>query len=445
VKVTDSSHRSFNKKFSLNVIENEAPTSLILAGDSVVAENSDGVIIGNFTLSDPDASDSHSFVLSGSDAALFEISGQQLKLKEGVSADFEDQPSYSVTVTATDSGYLSITEDFVIAVADANDAAVMSVVDQGMAEGDAAVSGTVSHTDSDANNGDNVFQVIASGTASTKGYGSYSLSSEGSWTYTLNNEHSVIDGLRANQSTTDSIKVMAEDGTMTIMLSASDVEGDGLTFSAISYEEGIDTLIVNNDLDQLTIQLIESWFGTDSIMVIVSDGFLNDSEVFELTVTPVNDPPVFISTPIEEATEDIIFSYTVEAEDYDGDSLTFTATVLPGWLTINGTATISGTPTNDDVGSHNVVLTVSDGIVSLTQAFLITVENVNDAPVLHELDADTTDEDTPLTITLSASDVDDTGLIFSTSITSEIHFQRNLFAVEKSIHLLPILTSRANS
>jgi hypothetical protein len=95
-------------------------------------------------------------------------------------------------------------------------------------------------------------------------------------------------------------------------------------------------------------------------------------------------------------------------------------TVLFIWLTINdGTATISGTPTNDNVGSHNVVLTVADGIVSLNQAFLIMVENVNDAPVLDELDADTTDEDTPLTITLSASDVDDTELIFSAESDNE--------------------------
>ena len=52
-----------------------------------------------------------------------------------------------------------------------------------------------------------------------------------------------------------------------------------------------------------------------------------------------------------------------------------------GTVTVYETSTVlSGTPTNDDVGTHSVNLTVSDGNLTDTQNFTITVVNVNDAP-----------------------------------------------------------------
>gem|GEM_PF-3345403 len=46
---------------------------------------------------------------------------------------------------------------------------------------------------------------------------------------------------------------------------------------------------------------------------------------------------------------------------------------------------LSGTPTNDDVGTHDVNLTVSDGNLTATQNFTITVANVNDAPTISDI------------------------------------------------------------
>ncbi|SIR14322.1 T9SS type B sorting domain-containing protein [Maribacter ulvicola] len=45
-------------------------------------------------------------------------------------------------------------------------------------------------------------------------------------------------------------------------------------------------------------------------------------------------------------------------------------------------AVLSGTPTNDDVGDHNVCLSATDGITTVDQCFTITVTNVNDAPTI---------------------------------------------------------------
>lgn len=75
------------------------------------------------------------------------------------------------------------------------------------------------------------------------------------------------------------------------------------------------------------------------------------------------------------------YTYEIIADDDDlayGDALTLTAPTLPGWLTLedhgDGTATLSGTPANADVGDHAVVLRVTDRAGAFTeQAFNITV------------------------------------------------------------------------
>ena len=59
--------------------------------------------------------------------------------------------------------------------------------------------------------------------------------------------------------------------------------------------------------------------------------------------------------------------------------------MLPAWLTLtptgNGTAVLTGTPTNADVGQHAVMLQVRDTAgLTATQSFTLAVANVNDAP-----------------------------------------------------------------
>lgn len=65
-------------------------------------------------------------------------------------------------------------------------------------------------------------------------------------------------------------------------------------------------------------------------------------------------------------------SYTFEptASDPDGDALTFSATNLPAWATLNAaTGRISGTPTAADVSNFTgITITVSDGRTSASLA-----------------------------------------------------------------------------
>jgi len=127
--------------------------------------------------------------------------------------------------------------------------------------------------------------------------------------------------------------------------------------------------------------------GDESIIVDISavaggSAVENGVQQQTLTITDTNSEPVIGSTPVTSVNEDSLYSYTFAATDVDtGDTLTLSATQLPGWLSFNSTTgVLSGTPTNTEVGTHNVTLRVNDGTVDVDQAFVITVVNTNDAP-----------------------------------------------------------------
>ena len=73
--------------------------------------------------------------------------------------------------------------------------------------------------------------------------------------------------------------------------------------------------------------------------------------------------------------------------------LSFSATGLPssGNLAITTAGVISGTPLNADVGAHTIVVTATDDDstpASVTDTYILTVTNTNDAPTVASAIAD---------------------------------------------------------
>jgi hypothetical protein len=103
-----------------------------------------------------------------------------------------------------------------------------------------------------------------------------------------------------------------------------------------------------------------------------------------------NTPPRFISTPVTEVDQHQFYYYHVETASVAPahfDVHTITPITLPSWLTLidkgDGTATLSGTPSNEQLvnKSHDVVIRVTDSLGAIAdQSFSIWVNNVNDAP-----------------------------------------------------------------
>ena len=118
VTATDKGGNSISQQFTIVVGDmNEAQTALSVDPSSV-DENAVGAVIGALTVADPDAGDSQTFAVSDS---RFEIVNGQLKLKDGVSMDFETEPSIELTVTATDKGGHAISQQIVIDIGDVNE------------------------------------------------------------------------------------------------------------------------------------------------------------------------------------------------------------------------------------------------------------------------------------------------------------------------------------
>lgn len=87
-----------------------------------------------------------------------------------------------------------------------------------------------------------------------------------------------------------------------------------------------------------------------------------------------NQPPVIGSTPGTTAKVGMVYTYAIIATDPDEDTLTYTLSVKPDGMTINeSTGVVSWTPTEAQVGENLVIIEVSDGKVSVSQNFTITV------------------------------------------------------------------------
>ena len=169
------------------------------------------------------------------------------------------------------------------------------------------------------------------------------------------------------------------------------------------------------------------------VVVMASDGTQQDTQALAINVTDVNEAPV-VALPLvdQNATQGTAFSYTFAAGSYtdpDGDSLQLLATTvpniapntaLPAWLSLNAaTHTLSGTPGQADVGSVVLRVTAVDpDDLAASDEFMLTVANVNDAPVITShgggsTAAVTVDENTTVVTTVTATDADGTTPVFS--------------------------------
>ena len=107
--------------------------------------------------------------------------------------------------------------------------------------------------------------------------------------------------------------------------------------------------------------------GTDWFIVQISDGKLIDQIRVDVTIDPINDAPIFTSTPnptFVKAQQS--WTYNISSSDIDHllSDLTVTCTSKPAGMTFtpgaNGTATLSWTPTDADLGSYSITLQVDD-------------------------------------------------------------------------------------
>ncbi|MGI3067640.1 tandem-95 repeat protein [Vibrio alginolyticus] len=204
-----------------------------------------------------------------------------------------------------------------------------------------------------------------------------------------------------------------------LLANASDVEGDALSISDISYSGDNGELVDNGD-GTYTFMPNENFNGEVDIDYKVFDGTDEVDTHLDLTVIPVNDVPVPgapLHTQMLENGTIIIEAKDLlsGATDVDGDILHIENLLLvdqsQGTLTDNGDNTFTFEPTSNFYGEVNLTFDISDGQASAPSTAKIDVEIVNEGPeVSAPVDA-VVDEDGSITITqedllANATDVD---------------------------------------
>ena len=202
-----------------------------------------------------------------------------------------------------------------------------------------------------------------------------------------------------------------------------------LTISMITYVDPdpgqTHTLIVypgnNYLLSGTTITPVPYFSGTLSVPIRISDG-IDQSNTFNLVVTvnPVNNPPAFTSIPPLSAVENLTYLYNITATDPDGDNMSFSAITKPEWLTLhhgetNGTAFLFGVPIVDDIGTHNISIALTDGVIEqpIVQSYTLNVQAATLSPVLLTNTLEFAYEGSLYTSSLEFFDVDSDSLLVS--------------------------------
>jgi len=208
--------------------------------------------------------------------------------------------------------------------------------------------------------------------------------------------------------------------TLTFTCTATDPNGDALTFSATGLPTGA---TLNAISGAFSWKPSLSQVGSNIVRFIVSDpGALTDYEDVTIIVAPPADnPPILDPIGNQTFTATEAASFTISATDPDGDALTYAATGLPTGATFTAsTRTFAWTPTYAQAGTYaGVTFTVSDGTLADSEAITITVLPVapppNNPPILAGIGDKSATVGITVAFTLVATDADGDTVTYSGS------------------------------
>src|SRR5688572_7173384 len=145
--------------------------------------------------------------------------------------------------------------------------------------------------------------------------------------------------------------------------SASDADGDGLSFSVSNKPAWASFDAASGRLSGTPGSTHVGT--TNSIVISVSDGQASAAlPGFSIEVTAMpNGAPVIGGQPATTVVAGQLYSFTPSASDPDGDVLSFAVAGKPAWATFNAsTGRLSGTPSAAQVGTYSgIVISVTDG------------------------------------------------------------------------------------
>ncbi len=221
-------------------------------------------------------------------------------------------------------------------------------------------------------------------------------------------------------------KSIVEDSYLRLSLSATDVDGDSLTYSADAGENAK----VEINRDQLRVTPENDFNGIINVLVKASDQFSSDSLIFPLEVLPIKDAPKLAAIESKSIVEDSYLRLSLSATDVDGDSLTYSADAGENAKVEIDNDKLRITPENDFNGEIDVLVYVDDGTSKDKIKFVLKVTPVNDAPVITSIIPDAKKE--KINLRMLATDIDGDSLIYSvnTDASADVTVNDNLLTVK---------------
>ena len=483
LKVTDNGTplpaKTTTTSFTLNVFAvNDAPVVSTIATQTTAENTAKNV---SFTITDVDSTltCNGSVVVSSSNTTLvpntnISLSGIAPNCVATITPANGEWGTTTLTVTVSDNGFplpvQTATTNFSFQVAQVNQPPTISAIsaqatDEDTATGDIAftiadsdsvvycsnVTGISSNTGvvSNAN-------IVITGTApncvatitpTANGYGSTLITltltdngaplpaqSTSSFSLTVNavNDAPTISSV-SNQTTNEG------SATSSIPFTINDVDSNLSCTSSVTAASSDTTIIPNANIVfagtapncTMIITPAAAQYGTATITLTVTDNGTplpaqTATTNFDITVTQVNQAPTITTITAQTTNEDTAtgaIAFTIG----DTDSIVYcsnvvgassnTALIPNANIVITGTepnCLVTVTPVADASGTANITLTLTDNGTPLpaktaTSSFTLTVNAVNDAPIISTVTDKSTDEDTAITnIPFTISDIDST-------------------------------------
>ncbi len=219
--------------------------------------------------------------------------------------------------------------------------------------------------------------------------------------------------------TTSTSHTVQEDGSTTINLTATDPNGQAVTFAITSDPtNGIATLVTSANGTDITYTPNANFFGTDNFAYTASnETYTSEPATITIVVEGEDDEPT--TNDITASTnEDVSVELSLDASEFDGDSISFSVISQPsnGILGDINDNKVEYTPNPDWNGTDTFTFEATDERTFFDKQNIatatITVNPVNDPPVTDNQSA-STDEDNAVDITLTSNDVEEDNISYS--------------------------------
>ncbi len=231
-----------------------------------------------------------------------------------------------------------------------------------------------------------------------------------------------------DQTTDENIPIILDISMVTV----TDIEGDKLYIVVLNGN--------NYSVTDSTVTPDENWNGELTVPIKVTDGTDSSNTVnMTITVTAVdddgNDAPLLYSVTDQSTDEDTPITLDVSmvsASDDDGDAL-YIGVIDGEHYSVTDSTVIPDENWIDDLTVH--VYVTDQTISSDTLDMIITVNPVNDAPVLSSVTNQATDEDIPITldmsmVTVSDVDGDSLNIVLVANMLFSDNFNTNLLGTK---------------